>query len=131
PWSVQFRKHMNVGIGYLHVGILNAVARGGSECISVLAARAGFSEYRITKDQSAGPAQSDSRLGHCCRPTSRAFRDRAGILQDVFGVYIFLDIRTPTRRIRSPCCAPAASGQAAAAPPSVAKNFRRSMWLAM
>ena len=24
-----------------------------------------------------------------------------------------------------------ASGQAAAAPPSVAKNFRRSMWLAM
>jgi len=29
------------------------------------------------------------------------------------------------------CCARAASGQAAAAPPSVAKNFRRPMWLAM
>jgi hypothetical protein len=28
------------------------------------------------------------------------------------------------------CCARAASGQAAA-PPSVAKNFRRPMWLAM
>jgi hypothetical protein len=28
-------------------------------------------------------------------------------------------------------CARAASGQAAAAPPSVAKNFRRAMWLAM
>jgi len=28
------------------------------------------------------------------------------------------------------CCALAASGHAAA-PPSVAKNFRRSMWLAM
>jgi hypothetical protein len=29
------------------------------------------------------------------------------------------------------CCARAANGHAAAAPPSVAKNFRRSMWLAM
>jgi hypothetical protein len=29
------------------------------------------------------------------------------------------------------CCARAASGHAAAAPPSAAKNFRRSMWLAM
>jgi hypothetical protein len=29
------------------------------------------------------------------------------------------------------CCALAASGHATAAPPSVAKNFRRSMWLAM
>jgi len=29
------------------------------------------------------------------------------------------------------CCARAASGHAAAAPPNVAKNFRRSMWLAM
>jgi len=29
------------------------------------------------------------------------------------------------------CCAHAANGHAAAAPPSVAKNFRRSMWLAM
>jgi len=28
-------------------------------------------------------------------------------------------------------CARAASGHAAAAPPSVAKNFRRPMWLAM
>jgi hypothetical protein len=38
---------------------------------------------------------------------------------------------TPMRRTRSLCCARAASGHAAAAPPSVAKNFRRSMWLAM
>jgi len=29
------------------------------------------------------------------------------------------------------CCARAAIGHAAAAPPSVAKNFRRPMWLAM
>ena len=29
------------------------------------------------------------------------------------------------------CCARAASDHAAAAPPSVAKNFRRPMWLAM
>jgi hypothetical protein len=33
---------------------------------------------------------------------------------------------------RADCCARAASGHAAAAPPrSVAKNFRRPMWLAM
>jgi len=29
---------MNVGIGYLHVGIQNAVVRDGPNCISVLAA---------------------------------------------------------------------------------------------
>jgi hypothetical protein len=29
------------------------------------------------------------------------------------------------------CCARAVSGHAAAAPPSAAKNFRRSMWLAI
>jgi hypothetical protein len=34
---------------------------------------------------------------------------------------------TPMRRIRSACCACDASGHAAAAPPSVAKNFRRPM----
>jgi hypothetical protein len=33
---------------------------------------------------------------------------------------------TPIRRTRSACCARAASGHATA-PPSVAKNFRRSM----
>jgi hypothetical protein len=36
----------------------------------------------------------------------------------------------PMRRIRSPCCARAASGHAAALP-SAAKNFRRPMWLAI
>jgi hypothetical protein len=36
---------MNVGIGYLHVGILNAVVRDRSNCISVLAARADFQNY--------------------------------------------------------------------------------------
>jgi len=36
------------------------------------------------------------------------------------------------RRTRSACCARATSGQPAAAPlSSVAKNFRRLMWLAM
>src|SRR5215831_4386236 len=35
--------------------------------------------------------------------------------------------RTPTRRIRSPCCAFAASGHAAAAPPTAASNSRRPM----
>jgi hypothetical protein len=40
-------------------------------------------------------------------------------------------------RVRNPitgivgCCARAARGHAAAAPPTVAKNFRRPMWLAM
>jgi hypothetical protein len=36
-------------------------------------------------------------------------------------------------RVRSfpVCCARAASGHAASAPPGVAKNFRRSMWLAI
>jgi len=34
---------------------------------------------------------------------------------------------TPICRTRSPCCALAATGHAAAAPPSVAKNFRRPM----
>jgi hypothetical protein len=37
-------------------------------------------------------------------------------------------MRNPTTGIAG-CCARAASGHAAA-PPSVAKNFRRSMWLA-
>jgi hypothetical protein len=40
-------------------------------------------------------------------------------------------INTKIRRIRSDCCARAASGHAATALPSVAKNFRRSMWLVM
>jgi hypothetical protein len=39
-------------------------------------------------------------------------------------------IQNPTTGIAT-CCARAASGHAAAAPPSVAKNFRRPMWLAM
>jgi hypothetical protein len=39
-------------------------------------------------------------------------------------------LRNPITGIAS-CCARAASGHAAAAPPSVAKNFRRSIWLAM
>ena len=39
-------------------------------------------------------------------------------------------MRNPITGIAS-CCAYAASGHAAAAPPSVAKNFRRSMWLAL
>jgi hypothetical protein len=38
-------------------------------------------------------------------------------------------MRNPTTGIAG-CCARAASGHAAA-PPSVTKNFRRSMWLAM
>jgi hypothetical protein len=40
-------------------------------------------------------------------------------------------ISTAMRRIRSGCCARAASGHATAAPPSAAKNFRRLMSLAM
>jgi hypothetical protein len=39
-------------------------------------------------------------------------------------------LRNPTTGIGG-CCARAVSGHAAAAPPSVAKNFRRPMWLAM
>jgi hypothetical protein len=35
----------------------------------------------------------------------------------------------PMRRIRSGCCAPAANGHAAAAPPSVNMNSRRRMWI--
>jgi len=40
------------------------------------------------------------------------------------------ELTKPTTGIAD-CCARAASGHAAAAPPSVAKNFRRPMWLAM
>src|SRR5262249_10109665 len=43
-------------------------------------------------------------------------------------VYLFVD--GIAERLRAGC-ARAASGQAATAPPSVAKNFRRPMWLAM
>jgi hypothetical protein len=40
--------------------------------------------------------------------------------------------RKPMRAVRADVdCARAASGHVAAAPPSVAKNFRRRMWLAM
>src|SRR5262249_42369601 len=47
------------------------------------------------------------------------------------GLLCFIDERRESmRRIFSPCCARAASGHAVA-PPSVAKNFRRAMWLAM
>jgi len=38
-----------------------------------------------------------------------------------------VDKSTPMRRIRSPCCARAASGHATAAPPSAASNPRRPM----
>ena len=44
-----------------------------------------------------------------------------------FPVALGIAISTPIRRMRSRCCARAASGHAAAAPPSVAKNFRRPM----
>jgi hypothetical protein len=40
------------------------------------------------------------------------------------------ELTKPTTGIAD-CCARAASGHAAAAPPSVVKNFRRPMWLAM
>jgi hypothetical protein len=36
-------------------------------------------------------------------------------------------VNTPMRRIRSPCCARAASGQAVAAPPTSVMNSRRFM----
>jgi hypothetical protein len=39
--------------------------------------------------------------------------------------------RNPMVGIFAGCCACAASGHAAAAPPSATKNFRRPMWLAM
>jgi len=38
---------------------------------------------------------------------------------------------TPIIRSFDGCCPRAASGHATAVPPSVAKNFRRPMWLAM
>jgi hypothetical protein len=44
-------------------------------------------------------------------------------------LFLELLMSTPMRRIRSGCCARAASGHAAAAPSSVAKNCR-PMWLA-
>src|SRR5262249_43380554 len=39
-----------------------------------------------------------------------------------------VDINTPLRRIRPPCCARAANGHVAAAPPSNAMNSRRLNW---
>jgi len=48
-----------------------------------------------------------------------------------YGIVAAVFISTPTRGMHSPCWARAANGHAVAAPPSVAKNFRRAMWLAM
>jgi putative tryptophan/tyrosine transport system substrate-binding protein len=47
-------------------------------------------------------------------------------IQQVTKVEMYINLKTA-----SGCCARAASGHAAAAPPSVAKNFRRPMWLAI
>jgi hypothetical protein len=65
---------------------------------------------RSTKPASASPLRSPSTKN----PTSAAVESR----------------RNPTTGIAG-CCARAGSGHAATAPPSVARNFRRPMWLAM
>src|SRR5262249_38877010 len=61
-----------------------------------------------------------------------ARRKSVKLKQDFFEILAYRDTITRCdNRTRSPCCARAASGHAATAPPSAAKNFRRSMWLAI
>ena len=74
---------------------------------------------RKCDDQIATSLRNPARChNQAAVPGGRQCRDGAGTMM-------------PMRRIRSRCCARAASGHATAAPPSVAKNFRRPMWLAM
>ena len=66
-----------------------------------------------------GPAERLETLAKCNDPSQH------------FGIILGVWMQECDGRMRSPCCARPASGHAAAAPPSVAKNFRRPMWLAM
>ena len=67
-----------------------------------------------------GPAERLETLAKCNDPSQH------------FGIILGVWMQECDGRMRSPCCARAASGHVAAAPlSSVAKNFRRLMWLAM
>ena len=60
-----------------------------------------------------GPAERLETLAKCNDPSQH------------FGIILGVWMQECDGRMRSPCCARPASGYAAAAPPSVAKNFRR------
>src|SRR5262249_10058265 len=74
PWSVQFRKHMNVGIGYLHVGILNAVAFRSSQ------PGAAFCCFRVVREAnmtlSPGGVAARTASGHAAAPPSSVMNSR-------------------------------------------------------
>ena len=63
-----------------------------------------------------GPAERLETLAKCNDPSQH------------FGIILGVWMQECDGRMRSPCCARAASGHATAVPPSsVAKNFRRAM----
>jgi len=63
-----------------------------------------------------GPAERLETLAKCNDPSPH------------FGIILGVWMQECDGRMRSPCCARAASGHATAVPPSsVAKNFRRAM----
>src|SRR5262245_34677997 len=84
--------------------------------------------------RSASPAlqrASSRRLRPSVQPTCCSCCTNATMRRCDSGSSAVRFMSTPMRRIRSGCWARALSGHGAAAPPSVAKNFRRPMWLAM
>src|SRR5215471_19351044 len=76
----------------------------------------GIGEQWLGTDQ---VGRSPETIGSTCRNTATpdCFPDHLAV--------VFMS--TPMRRTRSPCCARAASGHVAAAPPSAASNSRRPM----
>jgi hypothetical protein len=66
----------------------------------------------------------------CLAQTPNAHRLKVLLEEGASSFHLLAELTKPTTGIAD-CCARAASGHAAAAPPSVAKNFRRPMWLAM
>src|SRR5262249_20797308 len=85
---------------------------------------------RPPKSTNAMIARSRSKRQRHDPPTAK--RDNpcanAAIRRGDSGSSAAVDINTPLRRIRPPCCARAANGHVAAAPPSNAMNSRRLNW---
>src|SRR5262249_44156812 len=89
--------------------------------------------YDRQKGTNAMIARSRSKRQRHDPPTAK--RDNpcanAAIRRGDSGSSAAVDINTPLRRIRPPCCARAANGHVAAAPPSNAMNSRRLMGLSL
>src|SRR5262249_51235208 len=88
---------------------------------------------RRPKSTNALIARSRSKRQRHDPPTAKGDNHcaNAAIRRGDSGSSAAVDISTPRRGIPPPCCALAARGHDAAAPPSMAKNLRRRMWLAM